>query len=326
MFKEIYPYLLDPAYKDYIWGGTRIPGVFNRDLPPGIYAESWEVSCREEGPSVISNGLCAGRTLPEILDKHFRSIIGTTAKTKAFPLLVKLIDAAEHLSVQVHPHDSNAGLTGGEPKTEMWYVLDADSEACIYAGLKDNVTRAEFEQAIHNGSLEHCLKRFKPRKGDVFFIPGGRVHAIGKGCLLLEVQQNSNTTYRVYDWGRVDAGGKSRPLHIKEALSVIDWNDTTSALLPPTPMRPSGNPRFRTLIDTEWFVLNKIELDASVEMKTDGSTFHILFSEKGSFDISAGGIKIHCPMGRTCLIPAAITGWTLSPSADGPAGILCCKL
>lgn len=325
MNKEIYPYLLEPAYKDYIWGGSRIPAVFKRNLPAGIYAESWEVSDRAEGPSIISNGICAGRPLSDLLALHRHSITGTSARTSAFPLLVKLIDAAENLSVQVHPHDSNAHLTGGEPKTEMWYVLDAADDACIYAGLKDGVTQTEFEQAIETSSLDKCLKRFNAHKGDVFFIPGGRVHAIGKGCLLLEVQQNSNTTYRVYDWGRLDSAGKSRPLHLNDALRVIDWDDHASALQPAIKQSSSNCPDLRVLIDTEWFCLKKIDLKSDIEMKTDRSTFHILFSEKGVFEISANGFHIKCPMGQSCLIPASINEWSLS-AENGPASILCCTL
>lgn len=320
--KDIYPFLLEPEYKDYIWGGSRIPARFMRDLPGGIYAESWEVSDRPEGPSTIVNGSLAGMKLPELLRSLGVPVAGRLARDGRFPLLMKIIDAAENLSVQVHPHDSNAHLTGGEPKTEMWYVLEADEDARIYAGLKNGVTKDAFRQAIESNSLDQALNSFKAVKGDVYFIPGGRVHAIGSGCLLLELQQNSNTTYRVYDWGRVDSSGKSRPLHIEEAMRVINWNDTDSPLCKCVKKHAGDGYDEALLLDTQWFTLEKIDLRGSVTRETDGSGFRALFSESGSFSVRWDGGEVMCPMGRSCLIPAAIRNWTLS-AQPGPASILC---
>ncbi len=309
---EIYPYLLTPAYKDYVWGGSRIPKLFGRDLPSGVYAESWEMSDRPEGPSTIRNGPLAGKTLREAVARLGSAVTGAGSPGGSMPLLIKLIDAAQNLSVQVHPHDTNAHLTGGEPKTEMWYVIDAAEDARIYAGLKPGTTPEIFHNAINNNSLEQVLNTFTPVKGDVFFIPGGRVHAIGAGCLLLEVQQNSNTTYRVYDWGRVDAQGRSRPLHIDEAMKVINFNDEGAPLL-----KTATEGNTTTLVDTEWFTLKRIDLANSVSMKGSGASFHSLFAEEGSFRIITSGEKVECEFGETCLLPAAVTSWSLEPKITG---------
>jgi mannose-6-phosphate isomerase len=315
---EIYPYILTPAYKDYIWGGSRLPKIYDRDLPEGIYAESWELSDRPEGPSTISNGPLAGTSLTQLISQHGTRITGSSTDGSGMPLLIKLIDSAQNLSVQVHPNDSNADLTGGEPKTEMWYVIDAEPDAKIYAGLVKGTTKQQFEDAIASNTLESCLNTFAAKKGDVYFIPGGRVHAIGSGCLLLELQQNSNTTYRVYDWGRVDAAGKSRQLHIEEALKVIDWDDDESPL-----QKGVTDGNVCSLLKTDWFELKRIELTGTMKMDVDGSTFHSLFSEEGSFIVSSPTGDIECARGQTCLVPAAMTDWSLTSEA---ARILCSTL
>jgi mannose-6-phosphate isomerase len=232
------------------------------------------------------------------------------------PLLIKLIDAAQNLSVQVHPHDSNAHLTGGEPKTEMWYVIDATDDARIYAGLKEGTTPESFRAAIHDKSLENVLHSFKPRKGDVFFIPGGRVHAIGAGCLLLEVQQNSNTTYRVYDWGRVDAEGNSRPLHVDQALQVINWHDADSPLHAPARSISTDTAEILSLLDTEWFSLLRLDMLGEHAITGDGSSFKALFVESGSAFVRTNEGDTLCQTGQSCLVPAAIQSWSLVPDSD----------
>ena len=305
--ETLYPLIMKPDYKDYVWGGSRIPSFFNRAIPDGIYAESWEVSDRAEGPSVIANGPLAGRTLRSAVAEYGTSIIGTAAPGTSMPLLIKLIDAAQNLSVQVHPHDKTAGLSGGEPKTEMWYVLDAEDDAKIFAGLKPGTTAEAFRSAVSNNTLEKVLLSFRPKKGDVFFIPGGRVHAIGAGCLLLEVQQNSNTTYRVYDWGRKDSAGKARPLHIDLAMKVIDFEDSASPL-----HLPCGRGPATTLLDTDWFKLRRLDVRNEMKMESDGSTFFSLFSENGDFSVVTPGGTVACAFGQTCLVPASLRNWSLA--------------
>ena len=198
------PILLQPVYKEYIWGGDRLIHEFHRRLNPGIYAEAWEIADHPDGRTRIINGPDAGATLAEAIAHRGPELLGAGRADKTFPLLVKLIDARETLSVQVHPNDAAAARFGGEAKSEMWYVLSATPDAHIYSGFKPGVGPAEFEQARAAGTIPSLLQRFPARPGMVFNTPGGRVHAIGAGCLLLEVQQDANTTYRLYDWDRLD--------------------------------------------------------------------------------------------------------------------------
>ncbi|MDZ4199894.1 MAG: type I phosphomannose isomerase catalytic subunit, partial [Kiritimatiellia bacterium] len=233
MKPDPYPLLLKPAYKNYLWGGTRIAEVYGRETPPGPVAESWEVSTRPEGMSLVLNGPLAGRTLQEAIDTMGEDLLGARAPRGQMPLLIKLIDARDRLSVQVHPDDESAALHGGEAKTEMWILLDAEPGACLFAGFRPGLARPEIEQAIREGRWTEILQTLPVRAGDAVFIPGGRVHAIGAGCLILEIQQNSNTTYRLYDWDRKGSDGKPRKLHLEQALSVIRWEDPGEPLLQP---------------------------------------------------------------------------------------------
>ena len=218
------PLLFRPVYKDYIWGGDRIPAAYSRGDAPGRCAESWEIAAHPDGDSVVAHGPFAGRTLSALTAEYGAALTGTRAPDPTrFPLLFKLIDAREKLSVQVHPSDATAGLTGGEPKTEMWYVLDRTGGATLYAGLRDGVTPAALRAALADGTAKHCLTEHPATPGQAIFIPGGLVHAIGDGCLIYEVQQNSNTTYRLYDWDRVGADGTPRALHVGQSFKVIDW-------------------------------------------------------------------------------------------------------
>ncbi|HRV31634.1 MAG TPA: class I mannose-6-phosphate isomerase, partial [Kiritimatiellia bacterium] len=196
------PILLQPVYKEYIWGGDRLIHDFRRRLNPGIYAESWEIADHPDGRTRIINGPDAGATLSEAIARRGPALLGTRCATPNFPLLVKLIDARETLSVQVHPDDAAAARHGGEAKSEMWYVLAATPDAHIYSGFKPGVTPRDFEKARQTGAIPALLQRYPARPGMIFNTPGGRVHAIGAGCLLLEVQQDANTTYRLYDWDR----------------------------------------------------------------------------------------------------------------------------
>ncbi|HPR83437.1 MAG TPA: class I mannose-6-phosphate isomerase, partial [Pontiellaceae bacterium] len=252
--KTLYPLRFNPVYKDYIWGGSRIPKLYNRDLPDGIYAESWEISTHPDGTTQIANGPLAGKTLRDLLPEHKTALLGTGIKGDDFPLLIKLIDSREILSVQVHPNNTNAAAVNGEPKTEMWYFLEGDGTAQIYCGLKPGIGKTEFLNALENKTFFSILKTIPAQKGEAVFVPGGCVHSIGVGCLILEIQQNSNTTYRIYDWDRVDASGKGRELHIDKALKVINWNDTSDPLC-----KISGT----TIQKCDFFRLDRFELKAA---------------------------------------------------------------
>ena len=212
-----------------VWGGRRLESVLGKNLPPGApVGESWEIVDREDAQSVVHDGELRGATLNHLWTQHRAKIFGTAYAdhpAPRFPILIKLLDARERLSVQVHPPASIAPALHGEPKTEMWYFLDCLPGASIYAGLKRGVTRAAFETAMERGEVEQTLHQAPVQSGESIFIPSGRVHAIGDGCLIVEVQQNSDTTYRVFDWNRTGLDGVPRALHIPESMSSIDFED-----------------------------------------------------------------------------------------------------
>ena len=227
-------YKFQPILKERPWGGQAIARVGkNRKIPVGRkIGESWEISDRDGNESVIANGEFQGKTLRWLLDERGEQVMGNSWKRgRRFPLLVKILDAAERLSLQVHPPVHVANELQGEPKTEMWYLLDATPEAAILAGLKKGVSREDFENKIHSGKIESLIHRIPVKKGQAIFIPSGRVHAIDAGCLILEIQQNSDTTYRVSDWGRVGLDDKPREIHLEASLKSIDFEDHKPELI-----------------------------------------------------------------------------------------------
>jgi mannose-6-phosphate isomerase len=319
---DLYPFVMQPAYKDYMWGGRRIIDTYQRNAADGTYAESWEVSDRPEGESTISNGPLASQPLSALIREFGTALLGTQNPADRFPLLVKLIDAQQPLSVQVHPSDSTAPLTGGEAKTEMWYVLAADPDAAVYAGLQPDVTPEMFRAAIENHTLGRHLRRIPVKAGDVIFIPGGLVHAIDKGCLLLEAQQNSNTTYRIYDWGRVGTDGKPRELHIDQALQCIDWQAHQDPRKMPTLLNDDNGCRAEQLLRCEYFRVNRCTLSAPVAIDPHPETFRIFFVEKGTLKIQCDDQELTLSPGQTVFMPAALPGYTLSPADATLARVL----
>jgi mannose-6-phosphate isomerase len=316
----VYPLLFAPVYKDYLWGGNKLASRYGRSGTPAICAESWEVSDRPEGMSIVTNGAQKGRALHELVQTWGPALTGADDDT--FPLLIKLIDARRDLSVQVHPNDANAHLTGGDPKTEMWYVLEAEPKAQIYAGLRPGCTRQQFEQALHKGTLEtDALAAIPAKPGRAIFVPGGRVHAIGAGCLLLEIQQNSNTTYRVYDWNRTDNQGRSRELHLEQAMNVIDWNNSQPEVCSPRPRVTDGDNSIADIIDCPFFTSERLVLNTAESVAHDGKTFHIIFLVSGNLLIGAEGQVASAEQATSCLIPAAARHYTLTP-INGPATVI----
>jgi len=212
-----------------VWGGRRLETVLGKALPPGApVGESWEIVDREDAQSVVHGGGFAGRTLHELWTRHRAEVFGVAYENHPaarFPILIKHLDTREKLSVQVHPPAHVAEALAGEPKTEMWYFIDCLPGASIYAGLKHGVTREAFEQAMETGCVDVALHHLPVQAGRSIFIPSGRVHALGDGCLLLEVQQNSDTTYRVFDWNRTGLDGRPRALHVDESMTCIDFED-----------------------------------------------------------------------------------------------------
>lgn len=314
----LYPLLFRPVYKDYLWGGDRILRHYHREAPPGIYAESWEVSDRPEGMSVVANGPLAGTSLADLVRERSQDLLGRTNGAR-FPLLLKIIDARETLSVQVHPDDEAAAQFGGEAKSEMWYVLAAAPDAAVYCGLFPDANEGMLRAAIAEGTADQLMRRIRVRAGDAVFVPGGRVHAIGSGCLLFECQQNSNTTYRLYDWGRVGGDGRPRALHVEEGLRVIRWDDFRGGLLIPAMARSEGACRITELLSAMHFTMSRLELSGNWRLPGTGG-FSALFVAEGSVVVRGGGAAIALTAGTTTLIPAALE--SVNIQSAGPATLL----
>lgn len=303
-----------PVYQDYIWGGDRIRAVFGRPGTGAVCAESWEISGRDEGMSVVDGGPHAGRTLRDLAEAYGVALLGRSVKGARFPLLIKIIDARDRLSLQVHPDDASAARVGGEAKTEMWYALPGAPEAFVYAGLEPGTDAASFRGALEAGRIESLLRRQPIRAGQAVFIPGGRVHAIGEGCLLLEVQQNSNTTYRVYDWGRVDHGGKPRPTHLRQALDVIRWEDRRPCLIP----EPAAADPRSCVFQCRYFRLERIRPEGrAIRLRNGGASFHALFVSAGRVRLVARGFAEEAAAGQSYLLPAALSAYAIEPAGAG---------
>lgn len=244
-----------PLYQERVWGGRDFESRLGRELPAaGIYGESWEVVDRPEAQSVVSEGNYVGWTLRELIERAGAEVMGPAWDTaRPFPILVKWLDCQDRLSLQVHPPAAVAPRLQGEPKTECWYIAECAEDAALIAGLRSGVKREAFEQALEAQSLESLCHRFPVKPGMHIFIPSGRIHAIDAGNLILEIQQNSDTTYRVYDWGRLGLDGQPRALHVAQSLESIDFED-----FEPEPVRPS--PGEQTVADCGEFRTRKLEL------------------------------------------------------------------
>lgn len=271
---------LEPLAQERIWGGRNLER-FGRVLPEGRkIGETWELVDRPEAQSRIEG---VGQTLGSLWSGSGRKkIFGTRSpETDHFPILIKLLDAEEKLSLQVHPPAGKAKALGGEPKTEMWFFLETKPEAEIYVGLKRGVGRVEFERALKEGKVADCFYRQKTEPGEVMFLPSGRVHAIGAGNVILEIQQNSDTTYRVHDWGRKDEQGKSRALHVKEALESIQWSDVEPAFV---------QPRGERLLVCDYFKVTRwwLAREEVREIVPDRGTFRFLFVADGKIQTEGG--------------------------------------
>lgn len=292
----LYPLKFIPVYKDYIWGGRNLEKL-GKALPEGIVAESWEVSCHPDGESVISNGKYRGIPLSLYINKFQYEVMGTDIGWKPgdrFPLLVKLIDATDRLSVQVHPDDNYAAAYEKDKsgKTEMWYIISAKPGAKLVYGLLPGTTREMFKKALENGYAEKHLNYIDVSEGDVINIPAGVIHAIGEGILIAEVQQNSNNTYRVYDYDRVDKDRNKRPLHIQKALDVIDFSSVKAeqgqSSANDIPSASMDGCTITRLVKNEYFSVELYDIHGEVEEIADGSKFFIYLFIEGSGSIHYG--------------------------------------
>lgn len=303
----LYPLQFQPIFKERVWGGQKLRHLYKKDIPDTVpVGESWEISDRPGDVNCILAGPLAGKDLRWLMDNHRESVLGQAQPFDGrFPLLIKLLDAQEKLSLQVHPPAHAAGQLGGEPKTEMWVVTDAEPNAELFVGLKHGVSKDAFTEKLQTGSVAECFHRIPVKPGDAMFVPSGRVHAIGGGCVLLEVQQNSDTTFRVFDWNRSGLDGKPRQLHIQESLQCIDFEDYEPGLI--SQHRVSDGAATRcTLVDDPLFTVQSLSLESSACLPLEGNTAAIVAVLSGELHVPHA---IHSPKlhpGEFALIPACI--------------------
>lgn len=300
----LYPLFFNPVYKNIIWGGRNFEKIFKRNLPEGNIAESWEICCHKNGMSVVSNGYLKGKNLKKLIDKYGKELLGTkNSYLTTFPLLIKFIDANDRLSVQVHPDDDYAMAAEGEMgKTEMWYIVDTKEDAKLIYGVKEGTKKEEFRNAIISGTLEEYLNYHPVKKGDVVFIPSGTIHAILDGIVIAEIQQNSDTTYRVYDWNRVDNSGNPRQLHVEKALDVINFDFKPKS----TNIRMKSHEGYDAACASscDYFTVDIIKVGQQYRDKTDGSTFYIFTSVEGQGKLLYKNEEYPLTSGCSFLIPA----------------------
>lgn len=323
---EPYPLRFKPLFRDYLWGGTRLQSVLGKPTGPGVWAESWEVVDHHNGQSVVSQGPAAGKTLAELMQLWQGRLVGERVWQRIqdpampsqlrgrFPLLFKFLDAAQDLSVQVHPNDIAAArqLPPDLGKTEAWYILDAAPGSKIYAGLKRGVTRAQFAAAVEQRAVTPLLHSFPAEAGQCVFIPAGTIHAIGAGLLVAEIQQASDTTFRIEDWGRLGPDGRPRALHIPEALAVSDFEAG-----PVEPMVSAVTASEELLVECPYFRLSRRRGSRPFACGGD-SRLHLLAVTRGRVQMEGAGEWLE--RGATLLVPAAAAAGSFRP--EGTAELL----
>ncbi|MBR4096198.1 MAG: class I mannose-6-phosphate isomerase [Oscillospiraceae bacterium] len=310
----MYPIKLTPAFKDYLWGGTRLRDDFGKDCDYDKVAESWELSCHKDGASVVANGEHAGKTLAQYIETEGKAVLGKNCERfEQFPILIKLIDAKDNLSVQVHPNNEYAQRVEGEyGKTEMWYIVDCDEGAELLYGFKKEVTKEEFAARIKDNTLLEITQSVPVKKGDVFFIEAGTLHAIGKGILIAEIQQNSNTTYRIYDYGRVGADGKPRELHIDKAVEVTDL--CPAKPYPVTEAFEENGAVKRLLSKCEYFTVYSVDVAEKACFNADEASFHNVLILEGNAELVCGDTTLALKKGDSVFVPAGCGEYTIAGS------------
>lgn len=327
--ENLYPLLFEPLYREVMWGGNKLQNVLGRQLPESDVpiGEAWEIVDREDATvSVVENGELKGKTLREILETFGKDIVSDSFQGGRFPLLIKLIDAGKRLSLQVHP-DQEAAMEigdGAEPKTEMWYIIAAEKGAKIMAGLKSNTTQVQFIDNINSPSIENCLQVFDSVPGDAYFINSGRIHAIGAGNLLLEIQQSSDTTYRVSDWGRVDADGNPRELHVDNALKCINFMDRTAPRIAGVSNSVNHNRKFPIIKGCPYFKVDDLRLvEEWIDNTSSTQSFHLITAINNPVKVGREeGEPVLVETGRTCLIPACFGHYTISLVAEAETTVI----
>lgn len=306
------PFLLNPAGKDYLWGGTRLKRDFGKNLPENPLAETWECSTHPDGPSLVASGEFVGKTLTQVLKEH-PGFLGTHPDSgHELPILIKFIDADKNLSVQVHPDDEYARINenGSLGKSEMWYVLDAAENAKLIYGFKHDMDKEILRESLQKGTIERHLRKVNIKRDDVFFIEAGTVHAIGAGALIAEIQESSNLTYRLYDYGRVDKDGKPRELHIDKALDVANLKSSSEPRQPMRILKYRPGCAVEMLcrckyFQTERMLLNTVE--NPIPIIAESNSFQVLLCLEGGgclYETEAGGERIDFKKGDCIFIPA----------------------
>jgi mannose-6-phosphate isomerase len=297
------PLCFEPIFQERIWGGRKLAELFGKKLPANVrIGESWEIVDRPEAQSVVTNGPLKGKTLHVLWSQHHRDVFGNVAETPRFPLLIKLLDAQEKLSLQVHPPEDVAKTLDGEAKTECWYVAAARPRTEFFLGFTRPLTRDKFEEALRNGTAADYVHKIRVKAGDSVFLPAGRLHAVGAGNLLVEIQQNSDTTYRVFDWNRVDPSGKRRQLHVDQALQCIDFTDVAPKLI---------EPKGELLVRHELFEIQKWNLDGTRNIALRGQ-FAIVCCLSGKLSCA----DVDLAPGEFFLVPASSENRQLKPCSD----------
>lgn len=302
---KLYPLQFDPILKPKIWGGHTLYELLNKGNAQDVIGESWEVSAVPGSVSVVANGTLKGKDLNTLIEEFDAALIGSknaNLEKREFPLLFKFIDAKENLSLQVHPDDKLARKRHNSlGKTEMWYIMEADEGAGIYVGFKAGVGQAEYLEYLEKGKLQEIMNFVPVQSGDVFFIKAGLVHAIGEGVLLAEIQQSSDITYRVFDWNRTDAEGRSRELHTKEAIEAIDFEFEDYKIVYDRNLKD----QMQSLIRGDYFHCQMLNLTSDYEVSYDDpSSFRVLMCVEGEVEIQNEGLSRILKRGDTILLPA----------------------
>lgn len=308
----LYPLRFRLLVRRYLWGSRRLETCLGKPLGPGNdYAESWEVCDRGVDQSIVDQGPLAGTSLGELVCQRGPELFGRHRPQSHFPLLVKYLDAAQPLSVQVHPNDEQAARLNPPDlgKTEAWYILSADPGSTIYAGLRPGVDCQQLVEGIGQGTCENLLHHFQPKAGDCLFIPAGTVHALGAGLLVVEVQQSSDTTFRLYDWNRVGPNGKPRPLHIEQGLAVVDFQ---LGPVDPVPSQLTDCPWVSRLVACDKFIMDRWEFDQPRTIGGDDQ-FHIVTVLQGAVRMEGDPRIAPLPQGGTALLPASLGSVRLVP-------------
>lgn len=304
---------LKPAFKDYLWGGTRLKEEYGKESDLSIVAESWELSNHPAGSSVVSNGPEAGLLFSRWLEEQGKGVWGENAREfPDFPVLIKFIDACRPLSIQVHPDDDYARRVEGEfGKNEMWYILDCEPGSFLCFGVDRDLSREEFRRRIGDNTLPEVLNKVEVHKGDVFFIPAGTLHAVGAGILICEIQQNSNSTYRVYDYGRRGPDGALRPLHIDKAVDVSRLTPSEKTYGQRENVDLGDGNSVAELADCPYFVTRRYRIGHRLENTAGTDSFHSLVILEGSGTVRCGEERAEFQKGDSLFLPAGAGAYTV---------------